>query len=410
MRAILRLLTCGLLLSGVLAVACAEEASPQVLFDMDSIRHKPTQFGQAKKPAGTVELVEGKVGKACKFTFEKDASGGFFIASVRATPEWDKAAGISFWLKGDGSKNFGGIELIDASDYGLRYAAAFPLDSTEWRKIAIPWCDFIPELSKAKFIGVPGGYAPSGFGNFWLGKWWTWRDYPSYSFTIDQVALEPAIALDTTDYTPAKAGVGRLLAKLKAKQPVTIVTMGDSLTDKRHWANRQIVWAEVLATMLKETYGAEVNLVNVSRGGSQLAHGILNCPVWLAETPEPDLITVWFGFNDWSDGLRGEQFKELLTFTVDRLRRLTKGKSEILLMATCPAIERWEAMDEMAGAVRLVAMRKRTGLADVAAAFKKAGEAEAARLALYCSDKTHLGEAGHRLAAEIVLKAIAASE
>ncbi|MCX5671188.1 MAG: hypothetical protein NTU94_07720, partial [Planctomycetota bacterium] len=82
----------------------------------------------------------------------------------------------------------------------------------------------------------------------------------------------------------------------------------------------------------------------------------------------------------------------------------------VLLMTTCPSIERWEAMDEMAGAVRLVAVRKRTGLADVAAAFKKAGEDAAARLALYCDDKTHLGAAGHRLAAEAVLKAIAAAE
>jgi len=95
---------------------------------------------------------------------------------------------------------------------------------------------------------------------------------------------------------------------------------------------------------------------------------------------------------------------------VDRIRRLTQGKSEILLMTTCPAHERWETMDEMAGAVRLAAMKKRTGLADVAMAFKKAGEGDAARLALFCSDKTHLGEAGHRLAAETVLKAIAASE
>jgi lysophospholipase L1-like esterase len=259
-------------------------------------------------------------------------------------------------------------------------------------------------------IGVPGGYAPSGFGNFWLGKWWTWRDYPAWSCTIDQVCLEPTIALDTTDYTPAKGGVPKLLAKLKAKQPVTIVTMGDSLTDKRHWANRQVVWAEVLAAKLKETYGSEVKLVNISRGGSQLAHGLLGMPIWLAETPEPDLVTVWFGFNDWSDGMRGEKFQELLSFTVDRLRRLTKGKSEVLLMTTCPSIERWDTMDEMAGAVRLVAMRKRTGLADVAMAFKKAGEDAAAHLALYCDDKTHLGGAGHRLAAETVLKAIAAGE
>ncbi|HUT34940.1 MAG TPA: GDSL-type esterase/lipase family protein [Planctomycetota bacterium] len=391
-----------------LQTARGGEGGETVIFDMDTVRHKPIPFGKEKKPAGTVELVEGKVGKACKFTFAEGASGGFFVASVRATPQWDKAAGLSFWLKGDGSKNWGGIELIDGSDYALRYAAAFPLDSTEWRKIAIPWCDLIPELPKAKLAGTKDGYAPSGFGNLWLGKWWTWRDYPAHSFTIDQVALESDIAIDATDYTPAKGGGPKLLAKLKAKRPVTIVTMGDSLTDKRHWANRQIVWAEVFAAKLKETYGSEVKLVNVSRGGSQLTHGLLQMPPWLRDAPEPDLVTVWYGYNDWSDGMRGERFQETLAFAVDRIRRLTKGKSEVLLITTCPAFARWDEMDEMAGAVRIVAMKKRTGLADVAMAFKQAGGDEAARLKLFCSDKTHLGEPGHKLAAETALKAIAA--
>lgn len=405
MRGSRPIVLCSLWMTLALGAPAAEEA---VIFDMDSIRHRPTLVGKEKKPAGTVELVDGKVGKACKFTFIADASGGFFTGNVRATPEWDKAAGLSFWLKGDGSKNWGGIELIDGSDYALRYAAAFPLDSTEWRKITIPWCDLIPELPKAKLIGVEGGYKPSGFGNFWFGKWWTWRDYPAHSFTIDQVALETDIPVDATDYTPAKSGVPKLLAKLKARQPVTIVTMGDSLTDKRHWANRQVVWAELLAAMLRETYGSEVTLVNVSRGGSQLTHGLLQLPLWVRDTPEPDLVTVWYGFNDWTDGMRGEQFQTTLAFAVDRIRRLTKGRSEVLLMTTCPAFERWDTMDEMAGAVRIVAMKKKTGLADVAAAFKKAGGDEAARVKLFCSDKTHLGEAGHGLAAETAVKAIAA--
>jgi lysophospholipase L1-like esterase len=92
---------------------------------------------------------------------------------------------------------------------------------------------------------------------------------------------------------------------------------------------------------------------------------------------------------------------------VDRIRRLTKGKSEMLLMTTCPAFARWDEMDEMAGAVRIVAMKRKAGLADVATAFKQAGGDEAARVKLFCSDKTHLGEAGHKLAAETVAKAVA---
>ena len=57
-----RVLAC-VALSLAAAAALAQDA---VVFDMDTIRHKPTLVGQQeKKPAGTVELVEGKVGKAC---------------------------------------------------------------------------------------------------------------------------------------------------------------------------------------------------------------------------------------------------------------------------------------------------------------------------------------------------------
>ena len=65
-------------LCAALRMAHAGEGGAAVIFDMDAIRHKPTPVGKEKKPAGTVELVEGKVGKACRFTFIEGASGGFF--------------------------------------------------------------------------------------------------------------------------------------------------------------------------------------------------------------------------------------------------------------------------------------------------------------------------------------------
>jgi len=384
----------------------AQSAGQTVILDMDTARHRPTEFGEKKTSTGTVEVVEGKFGKACKFTFAPDARGGFFAASVKATPEWDQAAGISFWVKGDGSQSWGGLEVIDASDFGLRYGCCFPIDSTEWRKITVPWCDLTAELPKGRLVDAKAGYAPSGFGNLWFGKWYYWGDYPACSMTIDQIALEPSIPVDASDYTPAAPGTPRLLAKLKAKQPVTIVTMGDSLSDKRHWANRQVLWSEALAAKLKEKYGSDVKLVNPAIGGTQLTQNLVLMPRWLKDTPEPDLVTVWFGFNDWDGGMRGEHFREVLCLAVDRIRRMTKGKSEIMLLTTCPAIERWDTTAELAAAVRRVAAEKKTGLADVSAAFHKAGAEQSARNGLFCWDKVHLGQPGHALTAETVLGAI----
>lgn len=185
--------------------------------------------------------------------------------------------------------------------------------------------------------------------------------------------------------------------------------MGDSLSDKRHWANRDVLWSEVLADRLKEEYGGDVQLINPAIGGTQLTQNLVLMPRWLEQTPKPDLVTVWFGYNDWSSGMRRQRWPEILRFAVDRIRRLTQGQSEIILITTCPAMGRWDTMEELAEGVRVVQAEKKTGLADVAAAFHREGADPSARETLFCRDKTHLGPAGHQLAAKTVLEAIANS-
>jgi len=400
----------ALLAASIVLVAAAASAQT-VLFDMDTVRHNPTEIenkDKQKVPCATVELVDGKFGQAVKFSFVDGR--GFCTAWKRADTEWDRAAGISFWVKGDGSDSWGGIELIDHEDYALRYAYCFPIDSTEWVKITVPWSEFIPEHPKAERVDPVNGYKPSGFGNVWFGKWWYWRDYPAHSYTIDQVQLEKRIPMDGFPFVP---GVSHVLAKLKAKKPVTIVTMGDSLSDKAHWANRQTLWSEMLVKSLEEQYGSKVTLVNTAIGGTQLTPNLVLMPRWLKHTPEPDLVTVWFGYNDYDAGMRGEAFKDRLRLAVDRIRRKTGYATGVLLMTTCPANKKWHDMDELAEAVRVVAKEKNTGLADVAAEFHKV-EGDEADLALklgyWAWDRTHLGPKGHEITRDTVLKAIEAGK
>lgn len=378
-----------------------------IILDMDTLRHRPSEVTDKDKKKvliGTVESVEGKFGKAVKFSFT-ETQAGFMTASPRGNAEWDKAKGFSFYVKGDGSTNFGGIEMIDANNFGLRYGYAFPLDSTEWRKIVVPWKDLIPELA-GPLVGVSGGYAPSSFGNLWFGKWFYWRDYPAHSFCIDQIALEmdiPGAAI-----APAKAGgLKRFAAKLREKKPVTIVTMGDSLSDKRHWANRPVLWSEELVKRIQSEFGCEVKLVNPAIGGTTLSQNLILMPLWARQAPKPDLVTVWFGFNDWDSGVRGARFQEYLTLTVDCIQRLTGGSADILFLTTNPAHGRWETMKEMEEATRKVARDTGVGLADIAAQFRLAGDADTALKRNYWAwDKVHLGAKGHELVAETVLQEI----
>ena len=404
-RACLILLVCF-----VARIARADDNAGAVIFDMDSVRHKPGDFAgkdKQKLPAGTIELVDGKVGKAVKFGFVEGARGGFMIAPARATAEWDQADGFSFWVKGDGSQSFGALELIDKSDFMFRYGYCFPIDSTEWQKVTVAWRDLTPELSAA-LVDPKGGafYAPSRFGNLWFGKWFYYRDYPAHSFTIDHVALERKIDVEQVP-PPTEFGLARFRAKLKAGKPVTIVTMGDSLSDKNHWANRKVLWSELLAKDLKAKCKSEVKLVNPAIGGSTLSQNLIVMPRWLKEAPEPDLVTIWFGGNDWDSLVRGPRFAEYLKLAVDRIRQKTGGKADILIMTTAPAHARWDTYAPLEQVAKDVAKDKGVGLVDTAEELRKAGSADEALKQKYWEwDKVHLGPKGHEVTKDAVLRAI----
>lgn len=85
-----------------------------VVFGMDTIRHSSGVFGETKTPVGTVDVVPGTIDAACRFACVPGmarnlggARGGFFTAPVAATPAWDKAAGISFFVREDVSTGWG---------------------------------------------------------------------------------------------------------------------------------------------------------------------------------------------------------------------------------------------------------------------------------------------------------------
>ncbi len=279
----------------VLALLVALPAAAQApIKDLDTVQFQVGTFEKdgAQVPAGTVQLVPGHSGQANQFAFVADAHSGFFMTTLQPTPEWDTSAGLSFWVKGDGSSSWGGLEVIADDSLTKRYAFCFPIDSTAWRKIAIPWSDLIPETGTAPPISPTGAVKPSSLRYLWFGKWHYWRDYPAESYAVDELALEPLILVDSADYTPSRRGTPRLRAKLEAKDPVTIVTLGDSLSDKRHWANREVLWSEVLVKHLEQQYGGKVALVNPAVGGTQLTHGLIVAPRWLADHPAPDLITL----------------------------------------------------------------------------------------------------------------------
>jgi len=185
---------------------------------------------------------------------------------------------------------------------------------------------------------------------------------------------------------------------------VTIVTMGDSLTDLHHWANREVAWPNLLRDRLQEKYKSKVTIVNPAIGGTLLRQNLVLMPRWLEQTPEPDLVTVWFGGNDWDSGMRGALFRETVEDGIDRIRRATRGRADVLIMTTAPTVKEWDTRAELGEACRQAARARNAGLADVEKAFHELGKND--RTKPFAWDKVHLSKAGHEEAAACVEKAI----
>jgi lysophospholipase L1-like esterase len=183
--------------------------------------------------------------------------------------------------------------------------------------------------------------------------------------------------------------------------------MGDSLTDAKHLTNQKTNWPEMLKTTLQDQFGSSVKIVNPAIGGTQLRQNLVLLPLWVHGTPEPDLVTVCFGYNDWDAGMRGPMFLEAHKDAVDRIRRATKGHADVLLMTPARALSRWTEMAELGEATRQAAREKNAGIVDLEAAFEKAGAADRARL--FADDKVHLSVAGQEVVASAVIDALARS-
>lgn len=394
-----------LLVAGCIGDISTAWADGPVLDSMDALT-----FAKPKEK-GNVELVEGHSGKALKFSFDDACTNVFAFGKVRGTPEWDKAAGFSFWVKGDGSNRLGGLQFVWNDDFALRYDYSFPISGKEWTKITVPWRDLQPVTCKpgALAIDPKNGNAPSKLGALWFGKWWYWRGYEAHSYEIDDIRLEPTIDLAGADFKPTGDPLIRVREKLKAGKPITMVTMGDSLTDFNHWANKPINWPTLAKEKLKADFKltGEVTLINPAIGGTELRQNLVLVPRWLAQAPSPDLVTICFGYNDFSSGMRGPMYRETMTAAIDKVRRATGGKADVLVISSCRAVDKWDDFAELVEAAQAAAKDRNAGFADIFSAFGEAAKAkEGDREHLFCRDKVHLGPAGHEVVARTVVQAL----
>ena len=421
---LLRALAGAALLQGLLGTSGTQGAD--LLDDCEALgRWRPA----SGHPTPVLTRVEGPpaCGGALRIVFSESEKAPFVgrqIQPGQGTPPattWDQARGLSFWFKGDGADGFVTLLLIDES-FTRRHAALVSLKSTHWRQVKLRWEDFVPEAVSSGWFGAPhSNTKPASIRAFWFGREAYLKPWTPCAFEVDEFRLERDLALPAEGPPPAP-GLPRTLAKLKARQEVRIVALGDSVTYGSHVDERERkAYPARLEELLRQRFGyAGITVHNRGHGGLETRQGIVLIPRDVGALA-PDLALVHFGYNDYTSmlsqrlsedecrAIAAENFRQY----VARIRLATEGKTEVLLIATLPGADelRHHAMDFFGTVASAVALEQQCAFStrprDAFQDALKAGKLETlfARLPNQELDVAHPNTMGHNLFAESLLKA-----
>lgn len=205
-----------------------------------------------------------------------------------------------------------------------------------------------------------------------------------------------------------------LRAKLRARQPALLLTLGDSNTSNAGFSGGAKQWPELLHTALKERFGYEdILLVNAGvcgdtaqDAGRRLERDVLRF--------NPDLVIVCFGTND--RRLELNAFRAELSDVCGRIRETGSG---LLLRTTLPILEmnppppHWWKTDhdlrDRLDVVREVAHTDGYALYDTYAAWLEAEATGHMVPADLMCDEIHSNAAGHHLVFTQLLELFSAS-
>ena len=211
-------------------------------------------------------------------------------------------------------------------------------------------------------------------------------------------------------YHPAFAGdrLPRTLAKLKAKEPITLVVSGDSISEGYNASKFtktspfQPAYPELTAMQLERSYGSKVDLHNLAIAGWSAARGAADLDQVLKL--KPDLIVIAYGMND-VNGRNPEAFQGVIKGMLDRIKE-ADAATEVVLVATMTGNPDWFATPaEMFPAYR-DALKALEGpgvvLADVTSVWRRLLERK--RLHdLTGNGVNHPNDYGHRVYAQTLL-------
>ncbi len=210
--------------------------------------------------------------------------------------------------------------------------------------------------------------------------------------------------------------LGAVRAKLRAKQPVKFVLLGDSISTGADAsalskvAPHQPGYPELVAQGVEKRFGAKVTLVNLSKGGMDSKWGVSQVPAVVAE--KPDLFLVAFGMNDASGGRKPEEFARITQQIVQPVRDAL-SECPVLLISPMTANPEWSHSAPVLYPKYATALAgltgPGTGLADVTSTWT-AYLSRKNYLDLSGNGLNHPNDFGHRIYADVILAVIGEGE
>lgn len=269
--------------------------------------------------------------------------------------------------------------------------------------------------SKVPYLTSADLYPPAGAPNsykhrvghpeqnllFWQGHWFHDRQV---EITYRRKSTEwPAAVSQFAEQT-----LPNTLARLRAKEPVTIGVSGDSITQGYNATGftdgepHTAPYPDLVAAQLQATYGAPVALKNRAIAGWSIAHGLKDLDNLLSE--KPHLIIVAYGMND--VGRRDpEWFRSQVEEFLKRVRAADPA-IEVILVASMTGNREWiHTPNEMFPKYR-DALQSLTGpgvaLADLTSVWMLLDQSKL-HLDLTGNGLNHPNDTGHRLYAQSIL-------
>jgi lysophospholipase L1-like esterase len=146
----------------------------------------------------------------------------------------------------------------------------------------------------------------------------------------------------------AREQLPRTIGRLRKKQPLTIVLLGDSIStgcNASGWAKVapfQPSYQDLLVLNLKVAYGGSITLTNFAVGGTDTKWGLAN--IGKVSETQPHLVMLAFGMND-ASGRPASNYQANIGAMLDAVSK-SCPEAEFILVATMLGNKDWTALHQ----------------------------------------------------------------